>query len=239
MMTKLAEESPVRSHSSHWGAFSGQWVTDRLVITPHAGDPDPNPLIQNFPDALRHKARIAKPMVGRGWLERGAGKDWRRGRDAFVEMEWDEVLDLLAAELKRVGDKHGPGGVFGGSYGWASAGRFHHAQSQLHRFLNIALGGYVRSVNSYSAGASMVILPHVLGGYDDVSRRNVSWDEIVAHTDIVLAFGGMATKNSRVASGGISRHTEHQHMVAATARGAASVLFSPLRSDRPDEASNE
>jgi hypothetical protein len=24
---------------------------------------------------------------------------------------------------------------YGGSYGWASAGRFHHAQSQLHRFL--------------------------------------------------------------------------------------------------------
>ena len=51
----------------------------------------------------------------------------------------------------------------GGSYGWSSAGRFHHAQSQVHRFLNTAFGGYVRSVNSYSAGASAVILPHVDG----------------------------------------------------------------------------
>jgi len=57
---------------------------------------------------------------------------------------------------------HGPDGVFGGSYGWASAGRFHHAQSQLHRFLN-CLGGYVRSVNTYSYGASSVLLPHVAG----------------------------------------------------------------------------
>jgi biotin/methionine sulfoxide reductase len=154
-------------------------------------------------------------------------------------MEWDAVLDLLAGELKRVHDTHGAGGVFGGSYGWASAGRFHHAQSQLHRFLNVALGGYVRSVNSYSAGASMVILPRVLGGYDDVSRRNVSWDEIVAHTDIVLAFGGMATKNSRVAAGGISRHTEHQDMIAASARGAQFVLIGPLKSDLPDEVNNE
>ena len=47
--------------------------------------------------------------------------------------------------------------------GWASAGRFHHAQSQIHRFLNTALGGYVRSVNSYSSGAATVILPHILG----------------------------------------------------------------------------
>jgi biotin/methionine sulfoxide reductase len=238
-MTKRATESPVRPHSSHWGAFSGQWVDDRLVITPHPGDPDPNPLIQNFPDALRHKVRIAKPMVRRGWLERGPGKDSRRGRDGFVEMEWDDVLDLLAAELKRVRDLHGARCVFGGSYGWASAGRFHHAQSQLHRFLNTALGGYVRSVNSYSAGASAVILPHVLGSYDDVSRRNVSWDEIVDHTDIVLAFGGMATKNSRVASGGISRHTEHRDMVAASARGAAFVLIGPLKSDLPNEVNAE
>jgi biotin/methionine sulfoxide reductase len=238
-MTQGVEPSPRGTHSSHWGAFSGQWINQRLVISPHPGDPDPNPLIQNFPDALRHRARIAKPMVRRGWLEHGPGKDSRRGRDAFVEMEWQAVLDLLAAELKRVRDQHGPAGVFGGSYGWASAGRFHHAQSQLHRFLNTALGGYVRSVNSYSAGASAVILPHVLGGYDDVSRRNVSWDEIVTDTDIVLAFGGMATKNSRVASGGISRHTEHKDMIAASARGAAFVLISPLKSDLPDEVNNE
>jgi biotin/methionine sulfoxide reductase len=238
-MSDAMKDTPARPHSSHWGAFSGQWIDDRLVITPHPGDPDPNPIIQNFPEALRHKARIAKPMVRRGWLERGPGKDARRGRDEFVEMEWDEVLDLLADELKRVNDKHGAKAVFGGSYGWSSAGRFHHAQSQLHRFLNVALGGYVRSVNSYSAGASMVILPHILGNYDDVSRKNVGWDDIVAHTDIILAFGGMATKNSRVASGGISKHTEHRDMVAASRRGCQLVLISPLKSDLPDEVNQE
>ncbi len=61
------------SHSSHWGAFSGAWIDGKLVITPHPGDPDPNPIIQNFPEALNHKARIAKPMVRRGWLEHGPG----------------------------------------------------------------------------------------------------------------------------------------------------------------------
>jgi biotin/methionine sulfoxide reductase len=236
-MTK--QNGPAKPHSSHWGVFSGQWVDDKLVIKPHPGDPDPNPIIQNFPEALRHKARIAKPMVRRGWLADGPGPDPRRGRDDYVEMEWDEVLDLLAGELKRVNDKHGAKAVFGGSYGWSSAGRFHHAQSQMHRFLNIALGGYVRSVNSYSAGASMVILPHILGNYDDVSRKNVAWDDIVDYTDIILAFGGMNTKNSRVAAGGISRHTEHGDMVAASKRGCALVLIGPLKSDLPDEVNNE
>jgi biotin/methionine sulfoxide reductase len=229
----------IHPHSSHWGAFGAAWQDGRLVVTPHPGDPDPNELIQNLPSALRHRARIARPMVRRGWFEKGPGKSDRRGRDTFVPMEWDAVLDLLAAELARVRDAHGPGAVFGGSYGWSSAGRFHHAQSQVHRFLNTTLGGYVKSVNSYSAGASAVILPHVLGPFEAVTRQSVTWEQIVAHTDIVIAFGGMALKNSMVASGGVSRHTERGAMAAAQARGCEFLLVSPLRSDLPGEAGAE
>ena len=226
-------------HSSHWGVFSAGWRDGRLVVEPHPGDPDPNLLLQNFPEAIRHRARIARPMVRRGWLEQGPGPSDRRGRDEFVEMSWDAVLDRLAAELARVRDTHGPGAVFGGSYGWSSAGRFHHAQSQVHRFLNLALGGYVRSVNSYSAGASMVILPHFLGPMEAVAKRNVTWDQIAQHSEIVVAFGGMALKNSMVASGGVSAHVERQAMQAARARGCDFVNISPVRDDLPEEAGAE
>ncbi|OZI18923.1 aspartyl/glutamyl-tRNA(Asn/Gln) amidotransferase subunit C [Bordetella genomosp. 9] len=229
----------MRPHSAHWGVFQAAWRDGALAVRPHPGDPDPNPLIDNLTDAVGHRARVTTPMVRRGWLERGPGPDDRRGRDDFVAMPWDEVLDRLAAELVRVRDRHGPEAVFGGSYGWSSAGRFHHAQSQVHRFLNTALGGYVRSVNSYSAGASAVILPHILGSMDDVARRNVTWEQIVEHTDVVLSFGGMALKNSRVASGGISRHIERESMARAAARGCRFVSISPLRGDMPLESHAE
>jgi biotin/methionine sulfoxide reductase len=153
-----------------------------------------------------------------------------------VPMAWDAVLDLLAGELRRVRDDHGPGAVFGGSYGWASAGRFHHAQSQVHRFLNTSIGGYVRSVNSYSSGASTVLLPQILSNYDDLTKRNVSWEQVAEHSEIVVAFGGMALKNSMVAGGSISKHVERGAMARAHDRGCAFVLVSPLRSDLPDEA---
>ncbi len=239
MTADTLKSATPRSHSSHYGVFSTKWVDDKLVITPHPQDPHPNRIIQNFSDALRHKARVARPMVRRGWLESGPGKDKRRGRDEFVALPWDEALDRLAAELVRVRDTHGPKAIYGGSYGWASAGRFHHAQSQMHRFLNIAMGGYVRSVNTYSSGAASVILPHVLGRYDDMSRRNVYWEDIAAHTDVLLAFGGMALKNSSIASGGVSRHTERDHMRAAHARGARFVLVSPINDDLPEEIAAE
>ena len=159
----------LRPHSAHWGVFRAGWKDGTLTVQPHPGDPDPNPLIENLPAALRHRARVAAPMVRRGWLDDGPGPDARRGRDEFVRMSWDEVLDRLAAELRRVKAQHGCEAIFGGSYGWSSAGRFHHAQSQVHRFLNTTLGGYVRSVNSYSAGASGPMLPHILGSMEEVA----------------------------------------------------------------------
>ncbi len=221
------------SHSSHWGAFTAHREGGQLVVEPHPGDPNPSPLLRNIAAQAGHPARVLKPMVRRGWLEDGPGPDRRRGRDEFVEMEWPEVLDLTAKELKRVYGTHGPEGVFGGSYGWSSAGRFHHAQSQVHRFLNV-LGGYVRSVNSYSAGAAAVVLPRIFGTYE--ALRNVPWSEIAEVTEMAVCFGGMALKNSMVGGGGISRHTERGLMAQAAQRGAEFVLVGPLKDDLPVEA---
>ena len=241
-MTKSNAEGWL-SHSSHWGSFWARALDGeegRLQIAPYAGDPDPSPILGNFTDALRHRARIARPAVRSGWLKRGPGPDTNRGNDTYVEMSWDDVFDRLANELGRVKDQYGPEAVFGGSYGWSSAGRFHHVQSQVHRFLNIALGGYVRSVGSYSAGAATYLLPHVLGStFEANSRQNISWDQVVEHTDMVLAFGGMALKNSAIGQGGISSHIERASMLKAAARGARFINISPMRSDFPNEVGAE
>ncbi len=228
-----------RLHSAHWGVFTAEWQEGALRVAPYPSDPDPSPIIQNITTALIHRARVAAPMVRRGWLERGPGADRTRGQDTFVRMPWDEVLERLAAELKRVSTQYGNGAIFGGSYGWASAGRFHHAPGQVHRFLNTTLGGYVRSVHSYSAGAAEVILPHVLGPLEKVARRNVTWEQVAEHSDVVLAFGGMALKNSQSAAGGISVHVERDSMRRAALRGCRFVCISPIRSDLPDEAKAE
>ena len=141
-------------HSSHWGAFSVLLRGDGIEVVPHPEDRDPSNLLGNIPASVSHRARIARPMVRRGWLEGGPGPDPRRGRDELVPVSWSRALDLVAAELRRVYAIHGPRAVFGGSYGWASAGRFHDAQSQIHRFLNLA-GGQARDrVRASRAGPS-------------------------------------------------------------------------------------
>ncbi len=222
-------------HLSHWGAFDVTVDGDRIVaVQGHRDDPAPSPLLQNYLDGARHRARVARPAVRRGWLEHGPGPSESRGREPFVEVEWPEALGLVARELDRVRTAHGNEAIFGGSYGWASAGRFHHAQSQLHRFLN-CIGGYTSSVNSYSLGASEVILPHVVGGADEVLRRATTWKAILGHTELVVAFGGMNEKNAWVSPGGVTRHTLVPSLAEAAKRGLQFELFSPLRSDlNPD-----
>jgi biotin/methionine sulfoxide reductase len=221
-------------HSSHWGAFSVLLRGDGIEVVPHPEDRDPSNLLGNIPASVSHRARIARPMVRRGWLEGGPGPDPRRGRDELVPVSWSRALDLVAAELRRVYAIHGPRAVFGGSYGWASAGRFHDAQSQIHRFLNLA-GGYVRSVGSYSSGAATVILPHVIGPQGAVAGNNVSWAELVAESALVLAFGGMPLKNNDVGGGGTSRHIARQQLLGARDRGVEFHLIGPLRDDLPAE----
>ena len=222
------------THSSHWGGFTVQ-VEDGDVSAVHPlHDPDPSPLLRNLPGSVRHPARITRPVARRGWLDRGPGPA-RRGDDSFVELSWERAWDLAAAALRRVIAEHGNEAIFGGSYGWASAGLFHQSQRQLHRFLNL-LGGFTSSRNSYSIGASIVLLPHVVGSAGAVFRKATSWPVIARHTELLVAFGGIPIKNTFVAPGGMARHGIRQHLADARARGMHIALFSPLRDDAVPEA---
>jgi biotin/methionine sulfoxide reductase len=223
-----------RLHTSHWGAFEAE-VEDGAVIAihPFRDDPDPSPLLANIAGGLRHRARIAEPMVRAGWLERGPGPDHRRGSEPFVPVGWTRAIELLARELRRVYERFGGRAVYGGSYGWSSAGRFHHAQSQLHRFLN-CLGGFVRGEHTYSNGALTVIMPHVLGSAREYLDRATAWSVIERHTELLVCFGGIPIKNTMVSPGGASRHPARGHLEAARARGAEFALLSPIRDDLPE-----
>jgi len=225
-------------HLAHWGTFEAVSDGERLTgVRPWGGDPEPVPLIGNVASAQHHPARVARPHVRKGWLDHGPGAPGR-GDQPFVPVSWDAGLGLLSGELRRVYRDHGAGAVYGGSYGWASAGRFHHAQSQAHRFLN-CLGGYVRHVNSYSLGASTVLLPYVIADISVLQAGATAKSVIAGHSELVVAFGGLSPKNAAVSPGGVSRHHARGWVSAARARGCRFVSVSPLRDDTPPEAEAE
>jgi biotin/methionine sulfoxide reductase len=216
---------------TNWGAYEVE--TDGHDITavhPFAKDPDPS-LIGQSMKAVR-KSRVERPAIRESWYRNGPGSNpERRGQEPFVEVEWDVALDLLAAELERVRSEYGNQAIFGGSYGWASAGRFHHALSQIHRFLN-SIGGYTYSVDDYSIAAGHVITPHVFGfSFDDLVDEQPHFGEIAENTELLVCFGGLPVKNSQVSYGGQGRHMFTSRLETCRDRGVKFVNISPLRED--------
>jgi biotin/methionine sulfoxide reductase len=224
---------------THWGAYRATVESGRLrALEGLPGDPDPSPIGGSIPGALRDGMRIHQPMVRAGWLEHGPASRERRGQDAFVPVSWETASALVAGEIRRVTAEHGNSAIFGGSYGWASAGRFHHAQSQLHRFLNVC-GGYTFSVNTHSYAAAEVLLPHILGSQDGLVGRHTPWAVLKQHTRLMVMFGGMPLKNTQVSAGGVGHHDVAAHLRACHAAGMEFVNIGPIRDDAMAELQAE
>jgi biotin/methionine sulfoxide reductase len=216
--------------SAHWGVYEVERHQGRAIgLRALAEDPDPSPIGLAMWDAYRSPLRVQRPAVRRSWLREGPGaRPELRGREPFIEVAWDHALDLVANELQRVRDAHGNEAIFGGSYGWSSAGRFHHAQSQVHRMLN-AIGGYVRSVDSYSLGAARVLMPHIVAPMDELMAMHHGWDVMQAHTRLLVSFGGIPAKNAQVTPGGSGEHRLRPALARLAAAGCRMVNFSPVR----------
>jgi len=217
---------------THWGTYRVE-TSDGRVKALHGfeQDEDPSPIARGMPSTLDDSLRIRGPMIRKSWLEHGPGSNnEKRGAEPFVQVSWDEADRLVADELARVISDHGNDSIFGGSYGWASAGRFHHANSQLHRFLK-TIGGYTFSKDTYSHAAGAVMVPHVLGSFDEYLLRATSWPSIVDNAELLVAFGGLPLKNAQIDSGGVGVHSQRGLMKAARDKGVRFVNISPLRTD--------
>ena len=194
--------------AAHWGVYEVEYDDNGKAtrLHPFSKDPDPSPIGLHMLSDEVTRLRVRRPAVRKSWLEKGPGAaPEKRGQEAFVEVEWNEALDLVAQELKRVKDTHSNRSIFGGSYGWSSAGRFHHAQSQVHRFLN-SVGGYVRHQDSYSLGAARVLMPHIVAPMDELMSMHTPWDVMAEHCKLFVSFGGVPHKNSQINAGGATKH---------------------------------
>ncbi|MGR3320761.1 MAG: molybdopterin-dependent oxidoreductase [Pseudooceanicola sp.] len=220
--------------TSHWGAFEVDVEGDRIVAArPFTEDPDPPRIPAIVPDAVHHRSRVARPSIRRGWLDRRAREG--RGSEEFVELPWDEALDIAAEEIDRVRRRFGNEAIYGGSYGWSSAGRFHHAQSQVHRFLN-SIGGYVASFGSYSTGCAQSIMPHVFGVnfLQLLYEHQDGWQTIHDNTETLVMFGGINPKNSQVSMGGVTDHETAGWFDRFAEKGMHRVNIGPQRTDAPE-----
>jgi len=218
--------------ATHYGVYRAE-VADGEIQKLHyfEDDKDPSPIGLGIVDALNAPSRITAPAVRESWLRDGPGSNTHlRGKEPFVEVSWDKVEELVADEITRVRARYEPNAVYAGSYGWASAGRFHHAQSQLKRFLNCT-GGFTSSAFTYSFAAAEAMVPHILGSFRKYLNSTTPWESIAASGELLVAFGGIPLKNGQIDSGGLGVHRQREGLMAAKDAGVEFINVSPIQSD--------
>ncbi|MBN9045341.1 MAG: molybdopterin-dependent oxidoreductase [Rhizobiales bacterium] len=217
--------------ATHWGFAEVEVRAGKVVRTePFHRDENPSPLLKGVPEAIHAPTRVLSPAIREGWLE---GDRARRGHDRFIEVDWQTAYDHIEVELRKTLADTGNEGIFAGSYGWGSAGRFHHAATHLKRFLN-TIGGFVDQKQTYSFAAGEIICPHVVGDNRILfGGETTTWPAIIENSRIILFFGGINISNMQIAAGGLGNHATLGWIKAAAERGIEIVCVSPRQDDDP------
>lgn len=90
-------------------------------------------------DRLLGPDRLKYPMKRKHW-ESGGGDKSLRGRDEWVRISWEEALDIVASEIKRIVEKYGNTAIYGGGI-----------YCEVERTMNL-YGGFVDDWASCSSG---------------------------------------------------------------------------------------
>jgi trimethylamine-N-oxide reductase (cytochrome c) len=95
-----------------------------------------NPYVFGLRSLIYSKDRLLYPMKRVDFDPHGARNCANRGVSGYERISWDEALDIVAGEIKRVKREHGPGAIMNGSgshHTWGNLGYWLSAKT---RFMN-------------------------------------------------------------------------------------------------------
>ena len=104
----------------------------------------------------------------------------KRGEGKFEQITWDEAIDTIASELKRVIDTYGNEAI----YVNYATGMYSKTGNPTARLLNL-LGGYLNRSYDYSAHMIEAVAPYMYG----TSLDGSSLTEATEHSDLIVMFG--------------------------------------------------
>jgi len=153
-------------HNCGGRCLNKAYVVDGVVVRQKTDDTHPDS--PDYPQqrgchrgrSQRHDVfgadRIKYPMKRKNWAPGGGNKELR-GKDEWVRISWDEAMDLVAGELKRIKEQYGNKSILGSS-----------------RLLNFYGGGLVRWGSS-SSGAWGVVQECMTGFFSWKSNDRLDW----------------------------------------------------------------
>ena len=143
--------------------------------------------------------RILYPLKRIDWDPDGERNTENRGRSGYVRISWDEALDIIVKEIKRVIKKYGPYAIFAQVDGHGETKIVHGPHGCSTRLLDL-LGGYtiqIRNPDSWEGwywGAK-----HAWGGEPFGMMDNIAnlYPDVARNTDMLLSWGCDPTTTTR------------------------------------------
>ncbi|WP_068310195.1 molybdopterin-dependent oxidoreductase [Polycladidibacter hongkongensis] len=219
-------------HASHFGPFEAVVRDGKLVGISNMMELDARPtemMAYGVKDRTYDKSRINYPMVRKSYLEgweNGDVKPELRGKEPYVQVDWDTAYSLAAKALLDTATNHGNEAIFSSSYGgWSNAGVFRPNVLQ-GRLLNL-MGGCTNTQGDWSAGASQVSLPHIIGDMEVYSAQS-AWETIRDHTEVFVLVGCDPIKNNRVEYR-VADHGMYAHWEEIRDAGVKFISINPQR----------
>ncbi|EFM2061954.1 biotin sulfoxide reductase [Escherichia coli] len=218
--------------AAHWGPMlvetDGETVfSSRGALTTELE----NSLQSAVRDQVHSNTRVRFPMVRKGFLASPENPQGIRGQDEFVRVSWDEALELIHQQHKRIRGAYGPASIFAGSYGWRSNGVLHKASTLLQRYMALA-GGYTGHLGDYSTGAAQAIMPYVVGG-SEVYQQQTSWPLVLEHSDVVVLWSANPLNTLKIAWNA-SDEQGLSYFSALRDSGKKLICIDPMRSETVD-----
>lgn len=120
--------------------------------------------------------RLRYPMKRKHWAP-GGGDRSLRGRDQWIRISWDEALELVSSEIKRVRSEYGNEAI------WATGGGSHYKN------LFAKAGGFVSDWGTISYGAWNEA-PIYMGLYEGYSTFGVNDRLDLRKSQLIVLWGG-------------------------------------------------
>ena len=209
--------------TAHWGVYEVEYddAGQAVRLHPFSKDPDPSPIGLHMLSDEVARLRVRRPAVRKSWLEHGPGANSdKRGQEPFVEVSWDEALDLVAGELTRVKDAA-------------------HQPRDLRRLLRLVERrplpprpepGPSLPERDRRLCAPPGFLQPGRGARADAAHRGDDgradvhahgWDVLAEHCKLFVTFGGVPHKNAQINAGGATLHHVKGGLYAHARRGRA------------------
>jgi anaerobic dimethyl sulfoxide reductase subunit A len=192
-------------------------VRDGMVVrvstdTQEGGDLETPPLRacirgQNYRKMLYHPDRLKYPMKRVG----------KRGEGKFERISWEEAIETIAREVKRIGDQYGPESRYV-NYGSGQSWGLHGGPRAARKLLALT-GGYLNSRNDYSSGAGNVATPYTYGTNDSGS----SFDSLL-HSKYIILWGQNPSEM-------IFSTPYREYLMQAKKNGAKVIVIDPRYTD--------